>query len=386
MTKNQDNLSRDLRELEYETGTQRSYVRVPGGRAVCVNGNTYYDNVHYEPVSESWITREKICQTLIEDQSRHHQLYVGVAGEANLDYITCSRASGAVLLDVNPWQSIFWRDFLDLVAACPERDDFVGAMRNFAQTFSLKLHQMYNTEAIRENASGQIQLSTPHPLDVYEDLKRRKNRGRYKDPDFIFRSLMNGSSPFRNFSYKKMFENLATRIGWDTGYTFAGDKKTHWLADPDNYAHLHQMAKAGAIGALTLDLLDGESCRSFAEYLESAGSGRAGLIYLSNIGFYLRDNETMESLQKQDQSSDKDAELPLAEDEYPKDYTGRKRDDEALAEMLDNVRHFTSPDARILRFEHVSGASFFTDFRPSFTLEGEDWQIPLSHEPGGLSP
>jgi hypothetical protein len=67
-------------------------------------------------------------------------------------------------------------------------------------------------------------------------------------------------------------------MDWMMGESELGD-----LAWKDHYAHLHEMAKAGAIGAMTLDICDREAAEQLEDFLEE----KVIVFYLSNIFRFL---------------------------------------------------------------------------------------------------
>jgi len=370
--------AKELDELNYQTDGDNC-VSTPMGRAYQVDGKTYYDNVYFKPVSESWMSHEWIRKGITAIGDYQGGVYMGAAGENNLHYIVASRAPAAILFDINPWQQIFWTDFLNLVAVCPNREDLAMQIEDFAKGFYFKLSRVFDIAAIKSE-HPYIDMSSPDPKDdlgrTYSSLSRER------------------SSPVLNMRYKDFFEHFGTALGMDTGFIFCGDQETHWLANEDNYRHLHLMAKNKAIGALTLDVCDETGCQQLRDWLDDVSytpvnaekpSGEKGaivqtgadigMLYLSNIAHYL-------------DWSEEEIDDQLKAGKAAKDFTQRTVETNKWKKAAENLRPLMAENARIIRFDKGGGGGPWSQFGPSFEIadKPENIRLPNPRMEAGLTP
>jgi hypothetical protein len=397
--------ARGLRALDH-TLPGPDMVKTPGGRAYVVGGKPYFDDVHFEFVGEDWFSHEALRAQLARSPELQGRVYAGAAGENNLSLIAASKAPAAILFDINPFQTQFWNEFLTVLAACPEPEDFARAMQDFAPSFYRTLNRQFNLEAMKKEYPG-LEMQPPgHVRSVEEQLAQAKKSceafgwewNEEEEKKLITGPLYeNGdsdNSPFRHMKYSRFPNYFAMRVGWECGYTWLGKADLDWIKNRDFYRHLHRMAKNGAIGALTLDITDEASCRQLREYLDKvefqplsygSDSGRTiragapqkgadiGTLYLSNICHYL-------------EWTPQEVKDHKAKGHDPCDYTQRPLAPKAFAKITEHLRSLVAPDAAIIRFDKATGAEYHPKFYPLFDPYAKTPHIPTPLEKGGLVP
>jgi len=283
--------------LNFET-TGEDCVSVPGGRAYLREQfdqiKPYIDQIHWKPCTEDFYVQQSIRDDLAKKRSFHGRVYAGCAGVVNLDFMAATKAPAAILFDINPLQKIMWDSTLDLLAALPDRDDFLAHFPNSIKSLYYMIETMYGEDAI------QMYMSSPEPEP---NLHYRRSR----------------SSPLRGMDYEWVER-------WNRNFT--RDDKS-WIATPENYRHLHLMAKHRAIATLTLDVRDTEACARVGETLASQNIS-VGLLYRSNVGHYLRC--TTQEIKKL-----------KANGEQSQDYSGRPTTTHTYREANDNLRRWMDP-------------------------------------------
>lgn len=356
-------------ELDH-TPVGENCIQIPTGRAFLANGKPYYDEVHFRQHNEFWGTHENICSALRKTPSLHGGVYAGAAGEFNLGLIANGKASAALLFDINPFQKLFWRDFFNLVAKCPDAHSFGTRIEDFLPNFYTSLSEKFNLEAIKQ--LWHLDIGSPDGEYSY-----------YYDP----------YSPVRSMKYSEFVKHVQTpHPEFDTGYIFCGDAEASWIANEENYRHLHHLARENAIGFLTLDVCDEDAGAQLKAHLDKksyrpvtlASTGQClklhdvqegtkiDLLYLSNICYYLQYSA---------------AELKEYKEagQQPKDYTRRDLRLDQYAATMRNLRGITAQDASILRFDDVSGSGVMTNFFPCFKVDPNVTIVfPSPDEPGGL--
>jgi len=344
-----------LDELNNSTSTNES-VTTPIGRAYLIDGKPYYGNIHFTPSSEDRFAHESISQALQSNPQYQGGNYMGTAGVNNLHHIACSRSSFALLFDINPLQKLFWDDFLSVIAETPDRIDFANKMRNYGQHLYKKISENFNIAALHEN-NRQLQISPP---------------GEY-DYNTIFGD--EGSSPIRHMKYGDFFVKFGTPLDLKTNYTFGGNKNTHWLANPANYEHIHQMAKHNAIGALTLDVCDTAGCEELSTWLTDKRI-KIDFMYLSNIGHYL------------DWSDDLIRECAEDPEKHARDFCDRTISANQWPLAAANLKTLTHAATKIIRFDNHSGKGRFSQFQPSFNIpeNQNNLRFPTPDMESGLTP
>lgn len=183
-------------------------------------------------------------------------LYMGAAGFQNLSYVGTMRAGGAILFDINPIQTWFWNYILPMLANETSGEAFMDCLVS-------RLPEMQHHVARMFCESG-----NDHP--------------------FLTRAL--------DKSTARMILTLHTFISTPLEqWRLHRNAGLHWVWDRDAYAHLHDMARRDAIGALTLDILDQEGWMQLAQHLDTNPCGApSGIktIYLSNILTFLTGEDT----------------------------------------------------------------------------------------------
>jgi hypothetical protein len=372
-----------------------------GRRAYLVNGKPLFSDVHFQNIGEDRFAHETLRKRFKTSSMLQGRVYAGTAGENTLSLIAASKASAAILFDINPFQTIFWREFIAVLAVCPEPEDFARKMKIFAEDFYYKLSKTFNFASLKKEYP-RIEISPPfHIRSVEEQLAQSKfvsdlfggqwneeeEKDRINGPVYD-RENGQRSSPFRHMSYANFARYFAMRMGWDCGYTWLEDRDLDWFANKDFYQHLHMIAKHGALGALTFDITDQESCSQLCKFLdtveytplENEASPKAvqrgakiGTLYLSNICYYL--DWTAEEIK-----ACKDPAAVL------KDYSGRLIDAEYFAKVSARLRELVASDAAIIRFDRVREGLIHPLFHPLFDLESTTPHIPTPLEKGGLIP
>lgn len=329
-----------------------------GARAYTNNGLAYFGNVHYRPFNESWMMHENIQRTILRSEAYQGHLYAGTAGSVNIDYIAATKAPGAILYDVNPWQKLFWDQFFEVMAMHDNPDDFAWAMEHFAADFYLDLSKEFDVAAVRQsqldNGQPAIDINAPE-IDKYG----------YYVSDY--------SSPFRGDGYKNFGLNFRTAAGHpDTGWSYGRSSELNWMRDMNLYGHLHQLAKERAIGSVTLDISDEAACKELSEALQRR-SLKVGFLYTSNIGHYMQWSQREIEGYKKERGED------------AMDFRGKPVSVDMWARTCENLRMFCKEDAYVLNFDQHNGVDGWTsNFYPAFYTKSERVQIPTALDPGGL--
>jgi len=167
--------------------------------------------------------------------------YMGAAGVVNLSYIAAMRSDSAILFDINPHQKIFWDRFLKLLGEHGDKAEFLEAFEADQSALEEAIYSAIKGDTLRQRFSDSV-------------LWKPSQRGQG--------ALYNGWMPIVTPFNRKPLGELA------------------WFDDDNHYVHVHEMAKAGQIGALTLDVCDEISVLRLVESLE----GRTvSALYISNI-------------------------------------------------------------------------------------------------------
>ncbi len=358
------------------TTPSASMTLLNGRRAFNGPDGPYVDYVHFRPVSESWALHEKLQKAFMHRPDYQGRVYAGTAGEVNLTYIATSKAPAAILYDINPLQKAFWDMMIDHLAAHDNINDFVQSMTALPYRLCRSLMQDFNIAA--DTPRYRLNFEDPFPL-----------KGR---------SYGRKTSPLLNMRYDDFEEWFQLRAGHEgTGYIFCGDKDVTWLQNPDQYHHLHAMARHGAMAAITLDITDSPCIEQLRTTLDSLSyrplnvamvqdqngapeqlpcqkGMRIETLYTSNIGYYLQWTDQEIASQKEQYGED------------PVDFCGRPITTETWRHTLNNLRQITDKNALIMHFDQVQeGFLGRPDFHPRFKVQtGHDLEIPRPLDPGGL--
>ena len=299
---------------------------------------------------------------------------MGAAGRINLNHIASSKASAAILSDINPFQTRFWEEIFKIFAIYPEPEDFAKSMLNFAPEFYQTLSQEFNLQALGRLPMEPMRKEDPIFLDDENWVRNTRCHSE--------------ASPFdQGTDYGDFAEWFGTHIGWETNFVFTGDPKLDWLRNKDLYRHLHLLGKNRAVGAVTLDITDSDGCRQIREYLDNvrftpidAQSGESfaerqgadiGTLYLSNICHYL------------DWSADKFAQAK--KESAALDYTKREVNERTWSQTIENLVPLVDKDSLIIRFDRCVGNPHRPTFYPLFDItQPENIHIPHPLEKGGL--
>ncbi len=218
--------------LAFASGGGRAYLHKPGQY---YGGEIFFGNrgeEHYGKV-KGFETSEKY----------KGGIYMGGAGIINLSYIAAMCSDAGILFDVNPHQKIFWDVFLKLLAECEDKVEFAKLNKDAEETIRLRVLAAAENETLHQYFYG---VSNPHTAGNH------------------YRSSMSylGAMPIVSPFVRKPPAELI------------------WYDDDEHYNYVHQLAKAGKIGSLTLDVCDEISIASVVKVL---GDTRLACLYVSNI-------------------------------------------------------------------------------------------------------
>ncbi len=228
-------------------------VNMVGNRAYILHGKPYADLIHFKNIHEhahNFILRK------IKEKRRENagKTYVGVGGAINFSYIAAAKPANAILCDINPLQKILWDEVIDLLAHSPTPNSFLQGIAGIEHRIYDRIKSIYET----------IDFSNINSITYEFDKCGHLGLTGIKDRAPIFR--------FKG----GIKEWLQDRESDDH----------NWL--DDEYEYLHQMAYTNSIGAVTLDLLDEESCFEMAEFLrQTSRHPEIGMIYISSIADFL---------------------------------------------------------------------------------------------------
>lgn len=292
-------------------GAGRAYLRTAFGRAAA----PYFDAVHFDIHDESWYTQYALRDRMAADARFHGRVYAGCAGAMNLDYIAATRAPAAVLFDINPAQRVFWGEFTKRLARQKDRAAFAAALPRFAGDLFYKLRDVFGPAGLCRDARA------PVP-EAGEDSYRLRI-----PPEERY-------SPFRGMRYERVARWAQSRA----------EDPQHWLGSDEKYAHLHALARARAIAAVTLDIRDREACDAVAATLARADVA-VGLLYRSNVGHYLKWSaaEIAEHKEKGEIASDF-SRLPVTARTY--------------RQAHDNLRRWMAADAHMIAADRHTGGTW----------------------------
>lgn len=350
-----------------------SMTLINNKRAYMSNDDTpYRDFVHFSPISECWILHRSLQKTFLNRAEYQGRVYAGTAGEVNLTYIAASKAPVAILYDINPLQKLFWDLVIENLANHDDADNFITSMDAVPYRLSKTLMQDFNMAA--DTRYGRLSFENPFEGNDASTAKQK-------------------TSPLLNMRYGDFRNWFEIHAGYkDTGYIFCGDKDLAWLQNPDQYAHIHSMAKHGAIAALTLDITDRACTDELQHTLDTIAytpltTGREGLsakpqkrlrietLYTSNIGYYLQWSAKEIAAQKKEYGTG------------PTDFCGRSITTDTWRNTVKNLRKLTNKDTLILNFDQAKeGMLGRPDFYPAFKISSpETTRIPKALDPDGLT-
>lgn len=170
-------------------------------------------------------------------------IHIGVAGFVNLGYIAANRSNGAVLIDSNPVQKVFWDIIIEMLRVYKSKEDFIAALP-----------------------------SVPKQLIASLDKLNKDQKHKFLPDDIC---------------YERPLETIREkgRILFETGED-QGQMDLFGMRCDQDYGHLHQLAKAGAITPLTLDLKDAEGfeqLRLAMKDFQKAACGREETFFISSF-------------------------------------------------------------------------------------------------------
>jgi len=371
------NFADGFKHLNCSTVGERTSL-VEGRRAYLIENNPYFSNIHFAPVSESYITHEILQKHFKKSTELQNRIWAGTAGEVNLSYMAVSKAPAAILFDINPFQALFWERFFGVMAETPDSQIFARNSEKLIKDVYFDLKDKFNLEALKED-NRSLDMKSPNREDALAGAKGKIGGWFAK-----FRDVEEFQSPIRNMQYKNFYNKIRTYLGWEnTGAHSCADKDVQWIANEENYHHLYLMAKNNAIAAVTVDISDKPSCEQLKACLDNVeydlvdetsndykcGRGaKIGNIYLSNILYYMNYTNDEKILSK-------------AYNGKLKDFAGNEVSDETYKITLENLKSLVSPDAAIMRFDTENREGF----RPLFSYTKESVRIPKPNDICGLS-
>lgn len=205
----------------------------------------YAGPIHMTIVGENPSFHKMHLEKVASNPALQGGVYAGAAGLVNLAYIAESKASAALLFDINAYQTLFWNLVFEKIKANACAGDFRKDFCNIAQ--DIHAAQKDYPATLREN----------------------------------FRAVCHGAGTtlFKDMSE----ERLGEWIRQDSRNSTEG----RWLHDPSLYTHIRELVQENAIGAVTLDITNGAACKQVEKYLWQNG-GCARLLYASNILNFLQ--------------------------------------------------------------------------------------------------
>lgn len=213
-------------------------VSLPIGRGYYLGDEYTDDAVHVSAIVPSLINQRRLIHEFADAVGHRPRpdLYVGVGGMMNLSYISAIRPKAAILIDVNPLQTMFWQQVFNDIADNKKPRGFKKAARK--------------TEAkLKETLTERFESS---------GLEHTQN----------IESFINGTRLIR---LSEGFEGFVSTALVDR----------FWLL-PENYVLLRQLAGEGNLASLTLDIADEPACQQFAHVLDSFDLG-ADFFHVSNV-------------------------------------------------------------------------------------------------------
>lgn len=225
----------DVDALNY-TKISADMVMLPIGRSYVFGGKPTDENVHIGGVA----TLPNFQFGLIEEFGRRAEeqpdLYIGIGGMINLSYIASLKPKAAILIDVNPLQTVFWRQNFSEIGEAEKPEEY---RKKTAST----------SEEIRKTLTEQFRnsdFSGTHRIKYYTDSYFR-----------IMRSTTSETIVHEN-------------------------RPENFLRVDGGYDHIRQMIQLGNIAGLTLDIADTEAVKQLLDVLGRYSGMRASHIHLSN--------------------------------------------------------------------------------------------------------
>ena len=218
-------------------------VSLPIGRGYQFNGVSTDAPVHVQAIMPSFLNQGALLSEFEKCADQNScDFYMGVGGLMNLSYIATLKPKAALLVDVNPVQTLFWQQIFADLKTHKRPKDFLKAARRCEDN-------------LRDV------LKTAFDGDV--DIAGTQNVERFINGQ----TILNLQQDFP--SWLKI--NLPDR-GWFVGA---------------QYDVLHEMAANGALGALTLDIADVSACNELADFTNSKNL-KADFFHVSNIFDFMR--------------------------------------------------------------------------------------------------
>ncbi len=215
----------------------------PFGRAYKSPGGFHVDQVHLAPIQEDIGAHSKLQRCFLSAaQPPPIRFYMGVAGILNLNYLAALKPEKAILYDINPLQTGFWEIVFDGLANSPRAVHF---SRFMSRDLGPQVTDMATRFAVL--------------------LPRRKS----ESSALIAQTPIRGVPKIHSWIMEAQIDSV-----------FMG-----------HYEHLHEMARSGNIGSITLDISDTQACRQLHElFMQEHRAGEfpgADAMYVSNVFEFL---------------------------------------------------------------------------------------------------
>lgn len=231
----------------------RDMVASPFGRAYKAHSTLnkdfdfYAGRILFGSVGEEAENHIALMQEIAREREAFAgRVYMGAAGLLNLSYIDAIRPGAVLFYDVNPIQTLFWNIAIETAANCPKLDDFLSFI-DWAPTLLIGQVMAHAGEVyLQDHCIRKATAATPR---IAMGMTVHSNSGVLLDK--------NGDGLWRNAK---------------------------------GYAHFHALAKSGAAGAITLDVLDRKGWAQLAGHFGRQAdplARHAGIAYVSNIFLHL---------------------------------------------------------------------------------------------------
>lgn len=201
---------------------------------------SYATPIHLAVVAENLNLHKQHMASIAASPTLKGGVYAGAAGIVNLSYIANSKASSAILFDINVYQTIFWNLTIEKIAECKTAYAFRKRFETIAQDIEAAQRQY------------------PRAL-----------RKRFNDECQNFET-----ETFKGLSNEKLSRWIQT--------SSKNAPEGQWMHDENLYAHIHSLVKNNAIGAITLDITNNAACEHVEKYLLDKDTS-VRLLYVSNI-------------------------------------------------------------------------------------------------------
>ncbi|MBI1326662.1 MAG: hypothetical protein GC136_03365 [Alphaproteobacteria bacterium] len=246
-----------------DTATPALVLPFPTGRAYKrKDGLPCFDEVFFKPIGEDVVRHRRQQEVIAENKAIRNGVYIGTAGIANYGYMAHSRASAAILFDINPLQRLLHEEMIKIFAANPTLEGAQKELLELPQRFIKRVESSLTKEQV-EKLKGVGVLKNPRVNPSYVVS--------YRDPEIFSEELAS-------------FIGMPREDRTDRRHPIMG------LDDRKTYAHLHALAKNNAIACVTLDIKDTKGWQVITKHIKANGA-EVSLAYVSNIFYFMRGQE-----------------------------------------------------------------------------------------------